>query len=302
MGDTPPLSRSHDTGNHTSNLLCAPLSSSSSKSVTARAPSSSKSVTAHCSCVCKGRCVTKKCLCKNGDIPCGIYCHPGRCCVNVQLTEAVTNAATVDLTKEQDRNPHPLQEENWITTGVTRLTLQDERDLGSRSHEWLNDRHVTAAQHLLKQHHPDVSGLQPTILQLTRMFNVHHNREFVQCLNLSSNHWITVSTVGCPPGVINVYDSMHLGVPTSVKKVIADMMLSDKKFLSIRQVHIQQQMGGSDCGYCKCSSCVQWEGPRHSCVQSEADERAPKKMLGWRDAYGVPMQRGSEKGAANRSH
>ena len=105
-----------------------------------------------------------------------------------------------------------------------------------------------AAQHLLKQHHPDVSGLQPTTLQLTRMFDVHHNSQFVQCLNVSFDHWITVSTVGCPPSAINVYDSMHLGVSTSVKKVIADMMFSDRKYITIRQVHVQQQIGGSDCG------------------------------------------------------
>ena len=65
---------------------------------------------------------------------------------------------------------------------------------------------------------------------------------------MSSNHWVTVSTISCPPGVINVYDSMHLGASTNLKKVIADMLFSDKKSISIRTVHIQQQTGGSDCG------------------------------------------------------
>ena len=37
---------------------------------------------------------------------------------------------------------------------------------------------------------------------------------------------------------------MHLGVQTSVKKVIIDM---DRKFIALRQAHIQQQMGGSNC-------------------------------------------------------
>ena len=69
---------------------------------------------------------------------------------------------------------------------------------------------------------------------------------FVQVLNVSINHWVTVSTISCPPGVINVYDSMHLETSTSLKK--PDMMHSDKKAISIRTVHIQQQMGGSDCG------------------------------------------------------
>ena len=174
---------------------------------------------------------------------CGPYCHPGRHCVNINFIKADT--PIVDLTKEQGRT---TQEENWIVVGDIRLTLQDEKDLGSRSHHWLNDRHITAAQHLLKQQHPAVSGLQPTTLQLTRTFDVHRNREFVQCLNVSSNHWVTVSTIGCPPGSINVYDSMHLGPSTSLKKVIADMMHSDKKAISIRTVHIQQEIGGSDCG------------------------------------------------------
>ena len=104
---------------------------------------------------------------------------------------------------------------------------------------------ITAAQHLLKQKHPGVSGLQPTTLQLTRTFDVHRNREFVQCLNVSSNHWINVSTIVCPPGVINVYDSMHLGTSTSLNlnKVIADMMHSDKKAVSIRTVYIPATNG-----------------------------------------------------------
>ena len=169
---------------------------------------------------------------------------------NSQLTNGKvdTHVATVDFTEEQNKIAHSPQEENWVTIGGTKPTLQDEHDLGSRSHQWLNDRHVTGAQYLLKQCHPDVSGLQPTTLQLTRTFDVHLNREFVQCLNVSSNHWITVSTVGCSPGVSNVYDSMHLGVSTSIKKVIADMMFTDKKSITIHQVHIQQQMGGSNCG------------------------------------------------------
>ena len=177
--------------------------------------------------------------------PSGSYYHPGRHCVNINFTK--TGSPIVDLTKEQGGIIDPPQE-NWTVTGETTLTLQDEKDLGSRSHQWLHDRHITAAQHLLKQQHPEVSGLQPTTLQLTRTFDVHWNCEFIQCLNVSSNHWVTVSTISCPPGVINVYDSMHLGASTNLKKVIADMLFSDKKSISIRTVHIQQQTGGSDCG------------------------------------------------------
>ena len=177
---------------------------------------------------------------------CGPYCHPGRHCVNINFMKA--NAPIIDLTKEQGKIKESTQGKNWIVIGETRLTLQDEKDLGPRSHQWLNDRHIAAAQYLLKQQHPDVSGLQPTVLQLTRTFDIHRDCEFVQCLNVSSNHWITVSTIGCPPGFSNMYDSMHLKTTTSLKTIIADMMFFDKKAIKIRNVHIQQQIGGSDCG------------------------------------------------------
>ena len=140
--------------------------------------SSSKSVAACYGCVCKGRCASRKCPCKKDDMLCGSYCHPGRHCVNINFTK--TDAPIVYLTKEQGGTIDPPQE-NWTVIGDTRLTLQDERDLGSRSHQWLTDRHVTAVQHLLKQQHQEVSGLQPTTLQLTRTFDVHRNCEFVQC-------------------------------------------------------------------------------------------------------------------------
>ena len=91
--------------------------------------------------------------------------------MNINFTK--TDTPIVDLTKEHGGIIDPPQEENWIVIGETRLTLQDERDLGSRSHQWLNDQHITATQHLLKQQHPDVSGLQPTTVQLTRTFDIH---------------------------------------------------------------------------------------------------------------------------------
>ena len=113
----------------------------------------------------------------------------------------------VGLTTEQEGIIDTPQEENL---GETRGMLQDERDLGSRSHQWLNDRHITVAQHL-KQQHSETSGLQPTTLQLTRTTDVNQSCKLIHCLNASSNHWLTVSTIICPPGVINVHDTMHLG-------------------------------------------------------------------------------------------
>ena len=74
---------------------------------------------------------------------------------------------------------------------------------------WLDDEHITAAQHLLQEQHPDVAGLQSTSLQYTRTFDVHKDDPFVQCLHVNGNHSITVSTVGCSSGVVQVFDSSH---------------------------------------------------------------------------------------------
>ena len=38
--------------------------------------------------------------------------------------------------------------------------------------EWLDDEHIMAAQHLLQEQHPDVTGLQSTSLQYTRTLDV----------------------------------------------------------------------------------------------------------------------------------
>ena len=31
--------------------------------------------------------------------------------------------------------------------------------------------------------------------------------EFVQILNVANSHWVTISTIGCKAGTVNVYDS-----------------------------------------------------------------------------------------------
>ena len=102
-----------------------------------------------------------------------------------------------------------------------------------------------AAQQLLHQQHPDVLGLQDPLLQRTHTFNIQRG-QFVQCLNVADSHWITVSSIGCPPSVVRVYDSMAMPLTLSVKNVIAEIMHSEKDF-HIQYVACQQQRGIDDC-------------------------------------------------------
>ena len=160
--------------------------------------------------------------------------------VSTRQKESSSSCSYIDLSTEPSKSE---PNKHWVSINSIRLTNEDKM-----TKEWLNDNHISAAQSLLKQQHPDVSGLQPSTLQYTQMFDVHSNREFVQCLNLADNHWTTVSTVGCVPGVVNVYDSLNYGLTTSIERTIANLVHTDKPTITIQRAPMQLQRGGSDCG------------------------------------------------------
>ena len=194
-------------------------------------------------CMCKQRCGSRKCPCKKEGNTCQGECHPGRQCINV--TQQLV--AFINLT--DTANELSAQKENcWVKVGTVNLTFDDQDALKNRSHKWLNDNHITAAQNLLKSQHPHINGLQPPVLQITQTFEVHCSKPFVQILNMSQNHWITVSTIGCAPGIVKVYDSMHLRLPSSLKQIIADLMFHKGRNIKVQYINMQNQIGLNDCG------------------------------------------------------
>lgn len=55
-------------------------------------------------------------------------------------------------------------------------------------------------------------------------------KPYVQILNCNQTHWICVSTIGCKPNAITVYDSLFTGdAPTPTKELIATLMCSQVK-------------------------------------------------------------------------
>ena len=68
-------------------------------------------------------------------------------------------------------------------------------------------------------------------------------KPFVQCLHENRNHWITVSTVGCSTGVVQVYDSLQHHKPsTSLKCIIADMLQSSNDSIVVQYIKMQEQL------------------------------------------------------------
>ena len=63
----------------------------------------------------------------------GPGCHPGRGCVNVANIPGSAEQF-VDLTKTAEDAREEKQEDHWLAVGDLKLTIQDQRDLGSQSH------------------------------------------------------------------------------------------------------------------------------------------------------------------------
>ena len=99
--------------------------------------------------------------------------------------------------------------------------------------KWLTDKLINACQKMLQLSHPEMGGLQDTVLAETLSFNIQQG-EFVQVLNILGNHWLTVLTVGCQPGLVNIYDSIRsISVPTRTKEQISTIMFAQQKAITL---------------------------------------------------------------------
>ena len=136
--------------------------------------------------------------------------------------------------------------EVWVRNILYSLSISDRRTVTSPT-GWLTDTVITAAQALLLQHFPSMSGLQPPTLQQVRAFQVHSG-EFVQIINIRKKHWCVVSSVGCEKGAVNVYDSLYSSVSEGTVSLIASMVHSSASNLVVRMMNVEKQSNGSDCG------------------------------------------------------
>ena len=137
----------------------------------------------------------------------------------------------------------------WIKNALYVLHESD-REIIETSTGWLNDKIIDASQKLLAQHFPLTSGLEPPTLEQINGFRAHTDN-FIQTLNIGNNHWIVVSTVGCPQGTVNVYDTMHTelrNIPSSTISTIARLTVCSLSQLTIRTVGVDPQKNSSDCG------------------------------------------------------
>ena len=138
------------------------------------------------------------------------------------------------LTKLLVNITHFFCMQNCVTTAcyLLKYTSKDDRRLVTEG-EWLNDKLITAFLKLLKQQLPHLSGLQDVSLGQTLSFEIEFT-EFVQVLHTGSGHWVTVSTIGCAPGEVDIFDSLPPAPTCDLKWQIAALLATPLKCITLR--------------------------------------------------------------------
>ena len=113
---------------------------------------------------------------------------------------------------------------------------------------WVDDQLINAAQAMLKQQHPQMKGLQPPVLADNFAMSPVPNGDFVQVIQVNNDHWLALSTVGCQSSKFRVFDSLGGRLPQKRIKLVADLLQSKEKELTIEFVNVHKQEGGSDHG------------------------------------------------------
>ena len=120
-----------------------------------------------------------------------------------------------------------------------------EFDLIKSENGWLDDTVIHQAQVFLRQQNPNVDGFQRLTLGPWRNFNVVTS-DFIQILHTGNSHWVCVSSIGCPEGQINLYDSLYNIIATEVEEQMKSLLGGKESKIIVAPV--QQQGNGSDCG------------------------------------------------------
>ena len=163
-------------------------------------------------------------------------------------TKATVSKSARSTTNRKSRKQKQHQE--WVPS--LGLLLSDRQILTSKT-GWLTDTIINGAQILLKSYSEEqknLQGFQNTLLGQKYLFSVFatDSRPFVQILHINNNHWITATDVGCEPGNVYIYDSMHQYITLNCKKQICSFLKPKQKVLNFCLINMQSQTDSSSCG------------------------------------------------------
>lgn len=105
---------------------------------------------------------------------------------------------------------------------------------------------IHEAQTILQQVKSSIWGFQQPTFRPIRQFDIMTG-DFILILNINNNHWVCVSSIGCPPGHLNLMDSLTKQVISKELQELVQALLGPN-FQGIFNIPVQQQMNASDCG------------------------------------------------------
>lgn len=126
-------------------------------------------------------------------LPCGCHCWP-----HGGKREGEQSEVPGTFTKQ-------TSPQRW---GARGLGLDEDDRKRIMINQWLSNKHIKACSTLLKKAHPSQSGLRDTITLAKKPLQCISPTDFVQIVHVNQSHRVCLSKINCPPGVIDVYDSI----------------------------------------------------------------------------------------------
>ena len=100
---------------------------------------------------------------------------------------------------------------------------------------------------MLKSQFTEIGGLHNTLLQLKTHFlksDLDSNKNILQIIHMP-NHWAALKVLGSD---IRFYDSVYTSVSDDTLEIIAKLMKTNSKSLTIKLMNIAKQVGVVNCG------------------------------------------------------
>lgn len=144
-----------------------------------------------------------------------------------------SDIVSITINSSSDEEEDTFSE--WTRIDGVFLTVEDKRVL--LGNEWLNDKHIMAAQALLKEK-CSVGGLQSPQLGKRLQFS-YVEGEMVQIFHSDGCHWVTASTIGTKPEHVRIYDSMYNDLPSSTIEQIANIVCCSGPQITLEYANIQ---------------------------------------------------------------
>jgi len=159
---------------------------------------------------------------------------------------SVPHVVTLVKTEPVDNDFPPQAIQNnvtWVKVKDISLTTVDKHLLTNG--QKLSDKHINAAQRILKLMFPKINGLRLTLLQDKPHKESTENS--LQIFHIEGDHWVCATTIGASGRKVLVYDSAYTRWSDQAISCVRKQFRRAAGNISI-QKNVQKQRGGSECG------------------------------------------------------